>query len=722
MAAQLSAYQEAVEHPGLVFADPDLRLCAPECDAMGLPKARSGNMAVVFRLQGQGGDWAVRCFQHLRSEQGERYAEISRRLRGGHLPYFVPFAFQERGVLVAGSWQPIVKMAWAGGERLDAYLRAHLGDRSALEDLAASWLHLLHDLEQGGIAHGDLQHGNVLVDSGRLVLLDYDGMYVPSLAARPSLELGHPNYQHPGRSHQDFGPWLDRFSGWVVFLSIAALACRPELWREQGAGDECLLFRREDFLDPHAAVWQRLRALGRPGLTELAERLLRAASRPPREVPALPRTLPLRDVLAEAAKPAAGRVTLAGAPAPRPSPVPTRAVALQVERAPDDWLPPDATQWVGSAAGWLMPQAAPIPEERLRPAPLDRWIAAAWLAGVWLLLALGPAVRTGLALGVLPWTSLGALVLYLHYRLGDDARRAHALRRQVSRLRRDERRTVALLNATSSRYAAALTASQRHEERLRAQAQEVQGELRRQERALRQGLGLQGYHRREAELRDLAQRRREERLRAFQITEERRVLESHRVMDDPLLDVRRVAKLQLVAAGILSAYDLQAVGEQLAVGRDGRRHHIEAIDPERARRIAQWHREVTALAHAAVPAALPPLEEHEAEEELRRALQDLRLQRHAALREFLRDVAGLRAEAARTLQTIDGERQSLALSWRSEAQAYLGSMRAAQTRLREVRWQAAKAQRAGEGLQEVCFRRFCQGLVPSVLRRGVQEP
>ena len=331
MAAQLSAYQEAVEHPHLVFSDPDLRLCLPECDAMGLPKARSGNMAVVFRLQGQSGDWAVRCFQHLQSEQGERYAEISRRLRGGHLPYFVPFAFQEHGVLVAGSWQPIVKMAWAGGERLDTYVRSRLGDLPALEDLAASWLHLLHDLEQGGIAHGDLQHGNILVDSGRLVLLDYDGMYVPSLAARPSLELGHPNYQHPGRAHQDFGPWLDRFSGWVVFLSIAALACRPELWQEQGAGDECLLFRREDFLDPRAPVWQRLKALGRPTLTDLVERLLLAASRPPRQVPALPRTLPLRDVLAEVAKPAAGRV----AAAPRPSPVPSRAKPLQVDRAPD---------------------------------------------------------------------------------------------------------------------------------------------------------------------------------------------------------------------------------------------------------------------------------------------------------------------------------------------------------------------------------------------------
>lgn len=37
-------------------------------------------------------------------------------------------------------------------------------------------------LHEKSIAHGDLQHGNILVDSnGNIYLIDYDSMFVPSL-------------------------------------------------------------------------------------------------------------------------------------------------------------------------------------------------------------------------------------------------------------------------------------------------------------------------------------------------------------------------------------------------------------------------------------------------------------------------------------------------------------------------------------------------------------
>src|SRR4029077_855325 len=105
-------------------------------------------------------------------------------------------------------------------------------------------------LKDSRIAHGDLQHGNILIVNGQFKLVDSDGMYVPTLARRNSHEVGHPNYQHPRRVATHFGPYLDNFSAWVIYVSLVALSIDPTLWQTTGAGDECLLFRQEDFNNP----------------------------------------------------------------------------------------------------------------------------------------------------------------------------------------------------------------------------------------------------------------------------------------------------------------------------------------------------------------------------------------------------------------------------------------------------------------------------------------
>ena len=60
-------------------------------------------------------------------------------------------------------------------------------------------------LERAGIAHGDLQHGNIFVVDDELKLIDYDGMFVPRLAGCRSNELGIEHYQHPQRKEHHFG-------------------------------------------------------------------------------------------------------------------------------------------------------------------------------------------------------------------------------------------------------------------------------------------------------------------------------------------------------------------------------------------------------------------------------------------------------------------------------------------------------------------------------------
>ena len=66
--------------------------------------------------------------------------------------------------------------------------------------------------------------GNIMVSNEQLKLLDYDGLYVPGLEVIPSKEWGHRNYQHPARSEKDYGPSLDHFSTWIIYISIFGAA------------------------------------------------------------------------------------------------------------------------------------------------------------------------------------------------------------------------------------------------------------------------------------------------------------------------------------------------------------------------------------------------------------------------------------------------------------------------------------------------------------------
>ncbi len=83
-----------------------------------------------------------------------------------------------------------------------------------------------------------------------LRLVDYDGMFVPSMSTMIGNELGHRNYQHPLRSSNHFGAFLDNFSAWVIYCSLRAITVDPGLIQDLEVTEECLLFRREDFLSP----------------------------------------------------------------------------------------------------------------------------------------------------------------------------------------------------------------------------------------------------------------------------------------------------------------------------------------------------------------------------------------------------------------------------------------------------------------------------------------
>jgi len=162
-------------------------------------------------------------------------------------------------------------MPWLDGQPLNRAVEARLSDPKQLANLERRFIDLVLELRTLGIAHGDLQHGNILVDrSGDLYLVDYDGMFVPALRGMVASESGDPNYQHPRRTSQ-FDAELDRFAAIVIVVALRALAAEPRLWRTYNTDDN-LLFRRTDFADPNRSpLFRDLATLS--ATREIADRL-----------------------------------------------------------------------------------------------------------------------------------------------------------------------------------------------------------------------------------------------------------------------------------------------------------------------------------------------------------------------------------------------------------------------------------------------------------------
>lgn len=279
----LTSYQEVIQTPSIAFSDPELRECRPEVNNWGVPRAASGGFALTFHLLSPTKEWAVRCFHKDISGLETRYRCISSFLRSNPSERFVGFEYQPTGLLVEGTFYPLVKMEWVQGKLLNEYVESVLKEPLKLRGLRDDFRALVNELDQMGIAHGDLQHGNILV-SDRMRLVDYDGMYVPGISLCSS-DIGHVNYQHPARRGADFDARIDRFSSLVIYLALLALENDPSLWPVFDNGEN-LLFRAQDFHDPSSSdLFRRLHAIDKTRV--LAERLERVCRLPVNSVPRL---------------------------------------------------------------------------------------------------------------------------------------------------------------------------------------------------------------------------------------------------------------------------------------------------------------------------------------------------------------------------------------------------------------------------------------------------
>ena len=287
-----------LQNPRIAFRDPRLQKAVVEKNEQNQPRPWAGAFAVVYKGVDPDGQapFAVRIFTTESPERRERYDLISAYLKGRKLNCLVDFEYRDRSIRSAGDgkWYPVIIMEWVQGETLFQWLRARSmeGNREAIATVADRWLEAVQELSDNAVAHGDLQHANVMVNSAwQLKLVDYDGMCVPPLVGRRNLEVGVEPYQHPERGAGTLLSLdLDNFSALLIYVALRALAIQPGLWIKyvEQVGYDKLLFRREDFQAPtQSPLYYDLMQLGNSDLQSLTERLFALSQARMEDVPPL---------------------------------------------------------------------------------------------------------------------------------------------------------------------------------------------------------------------------------------------------------------------------------------------------------------------------------------------------------------------------------------------------------------------------------------------------
>ena len=234
----------------------ELAHLVPVLDDHGEPYRSSGAFAVVFKMKDEqtGKCYALKCFTEEQEGRAEAYRQIADELDMVDSPYITSVKYMEKELFVDSQCEedefPVLLMDWVDGETMEAYIAANYRNQSAMSLLCYRFGKMAAWLRSQSFAHGDVKPDNIIVrPDGSLTLVDYDGMFVPSMKGSQSPTIGTRDFSHPLRTVDDFDETIDDFSLASIALSLKAISMKSTLLDIYGASDR-LLFSENDYRNP----------------------------------------------------------------------------------------------------------------------------------------------------------------------------------------------------------------------------------------------------------------------------------------------------------------------------------------------------------------------------------------------------------------------------------------------------------------------------------------
>lgn len=256
----------------------ELSGCSFVMSRFGDPLYYPGGFGMVFKVKKGGKHKAFKVWYVNIDDIKARMQKISAYLSTLNLPYFVSYSFCEKGLRIPAeiindendhSDQTLdaLVMDWAEGSMFKDYLDDLIEENdvkfveSKLIYLANQFKQCFRELHRNRISHGDLQHGNIIIEEDatgnpHIKLIDYDSLYVPALAGSEQTTSGIGGFQHPSRiagNETKSTEKDDYFSEKIIYLTLLLLAREPGLWTDPQINveknDYGLLFNAEDFVN-----------------------------------------------------------------------------------------------------------------------------------------------------------------------------------------------------------------------------------------------------------------------------------------------------------------------------------------------------------------------------------------------------------------------------------------------------------------------------------------
>ena len=190
----------------------------------------------------------------IAKEKYDSLNEVLSRLNEFNLDFFVKCKFVDKVLIIQNKDKqdetiPGLLIDWAG-ETLSSVLYPLDGKKPSKEQykkMSEDFWEICRKMKKAGVIHGDISANNITVNQeGRLKLIDYDSLYIPSQGYTGPSDCctGTAGFQHPTRI-ADRTPSDDNFSQLIIYVTLLAYSYDPKLNRGEGGRDVMLFSASE---------------------------------------------------------------------------------------------------------------------------------------------------------------------------------------------------------------------------------------------------------------------------------------------------------------------------------------------------------------------------------------------------------------------------------------------------------------------------------------------